>query len=103
MHTETLLTIGEIARRLGQALHRIEYVIRSRNIQPTSWAGHPSSNDTRDEPCVAYYDAPIGAGASLHLPRPMVVLSRAVEVLSPVLSSRPGCAPWCHQTVRFLH
>ncbi len=40
MHTETLLTIGEIARRLGQELHRIEYVIRSRNIQPASWAGH---------------------------------------------------------------
>jgi hypothetical protein len=40
MPTETLLTIGEIARRLGQELHRIEYVIRSRNIQPASWAGH---------------------------------------------------------------
>jgi hypothetical protein len=40
MDTETLLTIGEIARRLGQELHRIEYVIRSRKIQPTSWAGH---------------------------------------------------------------
>lgn len=33
-------TVGEIARRLGESLHRIEYVIRSRNIQPASRAGH---------------------------------------------------------------
>ncbi len=37
---ETLLTVGEIARRLGQEVHRIEYVIRSRNIRPVGWAGH---------------------------------------------------------------
>jgi len=37
---ETLLTVGEIARRLGQPLHRVEYVIRSRNIPPAGWAGH---------------------------------------------------------------
>jgi len=37
---ETLLTVGEIARRLGQPLHRVEYVIRSRNILPAGWAGH---------------------------------------------------------------
>ena len=37
---ETLLTVGEIARRLGQEDHRIEYVIRSRNIRPVGWAGH---------------------------------------------------------------
>jgi len=37
---ETLLTVGEIARRLGQRLHRVEYVIRSRNILPAGWAGH---------------------------------------------------------------
>lgn len=37
---ETLLTVGEIARRLGQELHRVEYVIRSRNIRPAGWAGH---------------------------------------------------------------
>jgi hypothetical protein len=36
----TLPTVGEIARRLDESLHRIEYVIRSRNIQPTSRAGH---------------------------------------------------------------
>ncbi len=38
--TITLPTVGEIARRLGESLHRIEYVIRSRNIQPVSRAGH---------------------------------------------------------------
>ena len=37
---ETLLTVGGIARRLGQEVHRIEYVIRSRNIRPVGWAGH---------------------------------------------------------------
>jgi DNA-binding transcriptional MerR regulator len=31
--------VGEIARRLGQPIHRIEYVIRSRNIKPESRAG----------------------------------------------------------------
>ena len=35
-----LLTIGEIARRLQIKVHRVEYVIRSRNIQPIGWAGH---------------------------------------------------------------
>lgn len=38
--TTTLPPVGEIAHRLGEALHRIEYVIRSRNIQPASRAGH---------------------------------------------------------------
>ena len=37
---KSLLTVGEIARRLGQEVHRIEYVIRSRNIRPVGWAGH---------------------------------------------------------------
>ena len=37
---ESLLTVGEIARRLDQEVHRIEYVIRSRNIRPVGWAGH---------------------------------------------------------------
>ena len=35
-----LLTVGEIARRLDTKVHRVEYVIRSRNIEATSWAGH---------------------------------------------------------------
>ena len=33
-------TVGEIARRIGQPLHRVEYLIRSRNIQPTGIAGN---------------------------------------------------------------
>jgi hypothetical protein len=33
-------TIGEIARRLGQPVHRIEYVIRARRIRPCGWAGN---------------------------------------------------------------
>ena len=38
--TTPVATVGEIARRLGESLHRIEYVIRSRNIQPAGRAGH---------------------------------------------------------------
>lgn len=33
-------TVGEIARRIGQPLHRVEYVIRSRRLQPTRLAGN---------------------------------------------------------------
>ncbi|MFH1924152.1 MAG: MerR family transcriptional regulator [Planctomycetota bacterium] len=33
-------TIGEIARRLGEPVHRVEYVIRSRNIPPVATAGN---------------------------------------------------------------
>jgi DNA-binding transcriptional MerR regulator len=36
----TLPTVGAIARRLGESVHRIEYMIRSRSIRPTSRAGH---------------------------------------------------------------
>ena len=35
-----LLTVGEIARQLDTKVHRIEYIIRSRNIEATGWAGH---------------------------------------------------------------
>jgi len=38
--TTTLSTIGVIAQRLNQPVWRIEYLIRSRNIQPTSRAGN---------------------------------------------------------------
>jgi hypothetical protein len=38
--TPTMPTIGEIARRLGQPVHRIQYVIRARHIQPCGWAGN---------------------------------------------------------------
>ena len=33
-------TVGEIARRLGVPLHRVEYVICSRRLHPCSRAGH---------------------------------------------------------------
>ena len=33
-------TVGEIARRLGVPLHRVEYIIRARNIGPIGWAGN---------------------------------------------------------------
>ncbi|GIW78769.1 MAG: hypothetical protein KatS3mg105_0576 [Gemmatales bacterium] len=33
-------TVGEIARRLDQPIHRIEYVIRARGIRPCGWAGN---------------------------------------------------------------
>jgi len=33
-------TVGEIARRLGQPVHRIEYVIRSRQLRPSGRAGN---------------------------------------------------------------
>ncbi len=33
-------TVGEIARLLGQPLHRIEYCIRSRAIEPLATAGN---------------------------------------------------------------
>lgn len=35
-----LLTIGEIARRLNEPIHRIEYVIRARRIRPCGRAGN---------------------------------------------------------------
>ena len=37
--TPALLTVGEIARRLNEPLHRIEYVIRSRSISAVGRAG----------------------------------------------------------------
>lgn len=33
-------TVGEIARRAGADIHRVEYVIRTRGIQPVSRAGN---------------------------------------------------------------
>ncbi len=36
----TVPTVGEIARRLGVPLHRVEYVIRARRIEPTGRAGN---------------------------------------------------------------
>jgi hypothetical protein len=33
-------TIGAIARELGEPIHRIEYVIKTRGIEPECVAGH---------------------------------------------------------------
>jgi len=33
-------TVGEIARRLAVPIHRVEYVIRTRNLAPVSRAGN---------------------------------------------------------------
>ena len=38
--SKTLSTIGVIARRYDVQLHRVEYVIRSRGIQPETRAGN---------------------------------------------------------------
>jgi len=35
-----LLTVGEIARRIGSPIHRVEYVIGTRNIRPGWLAGN---------------------------------------------------------------
>ena len=35
-----LPTIGEISRRLNAPIHRVEYIVRTRNIQPAGWAGN---------------------------------------------------------------
>ena len=36
----TLATVGEIARRTGYFLHRVEYIIKARNIRPSGRAGN---------------------------------------------------------------
>lgn len=33
-------TVGEIGRRLGVPVHKVEYVIRARGIVPVAWAGN---------------------------------------------------------------
>ena len=33
-------TIGEISRRLGQPVHRVEWIIRARNVRPVQRAGN---------------------------------------------------------------
>ncbi len=39
MSNAPLPTVGEVARRTGYPLHKVEYVIRSRNIEPAGRAG----------------------------------------------------------------
>ena len=38
--SSALPTVGEISRRTGYPLHRVEYIIRARNIRPTGRAGN---------------------------------------------------------------
>ena len=33
-------TVGEIARRIDQPIHRVEYLIRARHIRPSAVAGN---------------------------------------------------------------
>ena len=33
-------TVGEIACRVGEPIHRVEYIIRPRGITPSAWAGN---------------------------------------------------------------
>jgi len=40
MCTTPLASVGEIARRLGEPVWRIEYLIRARNISPIGRAGN---------------------------------------------------------------
>jgi hypothetical protein len=35
-----LITIGEIARRTREDIHRIEYILRTRSIRPCGMAGN---------------------------------------------------------------
>ena len=53
-----LLTVGEIARRLQQPIHRIEYLIRTRKIVPTSVAGNARVFTEAD---VAFLESTIAA------------------------------------------
>ncbi len=43
-----ILTVGQIARRLNEPLHRIEYAIKSRNIQPVAIAGNARVFESED-------------------------------------------------------
>ena len=38
--TVAMLTVGEIARQLGVKIHKVEYVVASRNIEPAGRAGN---------------------------------------------------------------
>jgi hypothetical protein len=35
----TLLTLGDIAKRIGEPIHRVRYAIESRKIEPAGRAG----------------------------------------------------------------
>ena len=46
-------TVGEIAKRLGVGLHRIQYVIRSRRIRPAGLAGNARVFSNEDVSVIA--------------------------------------------------
>ena len=46
-------TVGEIARRLGVPVHRIEYVVKTRRIEPVSRAGNLRVFDETDVAFIA--------------------------------------------------
>jgi DNA-binding transcriptional MerR regulator len=48
MANPVMLTSGEIARRLGQPIHRIEYVLRTRKIPAKATAGNCRVYDESD-------------------------------------------------------
>lgn len=39
-HPKSQPTVGEIARRLHEPIHRIEYIIHTRKILAHAWAGN---------------------------------------------------------------
>jgi hypothetical protein len=39
-HRQSALTIGAIARELGEPIHRIQYAVKTRGIEPESVAGN---------------------------------------------------------------
>ncbi len=42
-----IFTIGQIARRLDEPLHRVEYAIKSRGVEPRAFAGNARVFDER--------------------------------------------------------
>lgn len=48
-----LPTVGEIARKQGVPLHRVEYLIRARGIRPSGWAGNARVFSEKDVELIA--------------------------------------------------
>jgi hypothetical protein len=48
-----LPTVGEIARRLDEPIHRVEYILRSRAITPVGRAGHARVYSDEDVELIA--------------------------------------------------
>jgi len=55
----TMPTVGEIARRLNEPVHRIEYVLRTRDIQPIGMAGNARVYTEEDVERIAAFLAEI--------------------------------------------